>query len=302
LIHFSPTADNILASCAYDNTLKVWDVEAQCEILNNTSHPDFIQSFEWNRNGSMIASTCKDKYIRVYDPRTGGEGTRIEGHQGGKSSRIVWMENHNLLASCGFNKNSVRKVSLYDTRNLGDPISEIELDQSAGVLVPYYDEDTSILFIAGKGDGNIRYYEIVDEAPFIHYLADFRSNTPHKGVGFAPKTACDYMKCEIDLCFRVLRDIVEPVHFIVPRKSDLFQADLFPDTYAGVASLTAVDWKSGKNKDPKMSPLQEAAAAGQKATATTFKAKKSPAELEKELDEAYARIAELEALVAKLKQ
>lgn len=29
--------------------------------------------------------------------------------------------------------------------------------------MPFFDEDTSVLFLAGKGDGNIRYYEIVNE-------------------------------------------------------------------------------------------------------------------------------------------
>lgn len=34
------------------------------------------------------------------------------------------------------------------------------------------------LYLAGKGDGNIRYYEIVDEAPYIHYLNQFLSGHP----------------------------------------------------------------------------------------------------------------------------
>lgn len=34
------------------------------------------------------------------------------------------------------------------------------------------------LYLAGKGDGSIRYYEIVDEAPYIHYLNQFLSGHP----------------------------------------------------------------------------------------------------------------------------
>jgi coronin-1B/1C/6 len=304
MLHWHPVADNILASSGYDNVIKVWDVEAQSEALSFNGHPDFIQSFEWNRKGSQIATTCKDKNIRIYDPRNSGAVATVEGHQGSKSSRIVWMENHNVLAACGFSKTSVRKILLWDPRNLGAAISEVELDQSAGVLMPFYDEDTSVLYVAGKGDGNIRYFEIVDEAPFIHSLDEFRSNTPHKGVCFSPKTAVDYMGCEVALCFRVLRDVVEPVHFVVPRKSELFQTDLFPDTYAGKAALTNAAYLEGKDADPVVLPLQEAAAGVKSASgsAVTFKAKKSPAELEKELAEALARIKELEAEVARLKK
>jgi len=34
-----------------------------------TGHPDTIYSFDWNLDGSLIATTCKDKKIRVINPR-----------------------------------------------------------------------------------------------------------------------------------------------------------------------------------------------------------------------------------------
>lgn len=76
------------------------------------------------------------------------------------------------------------------------------MDSSSGVVTPYFDFDTKIvwcrkrraslllvlnkqpipylsqLYLAGKGDGNIRYYEIVDEAPYIYYLNQFLSGQP----------------------------------------------------------------------------------------------------------------------------
>lgn len=32
-------------------------------------HPDVIFNVNWNRNGSLICTSCKDKSIRVIDPR-----------------------------------------------------------------------------------------------------------------------------------------------------------------------------------------------------------------------------------------
>lgn len=310
ILHFHPTAENVLASIAYDNTVKVWDVEAQSQKYSFDDHPDFIQSFEWNRNGSLIATTCKDKQNRVLDPRKPNSAITFEGHPGAKSSRCMWMDNRNALAFCGFSKNSTRKITLYDTRKLGDsPISEVELDQSAGVLIPYYDEDASMLYVTGKGDGNIRFFEIVDEAPFIHPLSEYRTNTPHKGVGFASKLAVNYMGCEIAFCLRLLRDSIEPVHFLVPRKSgaDLFQSDLYPETFTGEPSMKAADYFAGKDKDPRMGDFVETVNAKNKAPSgggTQFKAKvqKSAAELEKELADAHAKIAQLEAKIAQLQK
>lgn len=34
-----------------------------------------------------------------------------------------------------------------------------------------------------QGDGNIRYFEITTEKPYIQYLMEFRSPAPQKGLG-----------------------------------------------------------------------------------------------------------------------
>ncbi|KAK7242098.1 coronin, actin binding protein [Aureococcus anophagefferens] len=45
-------------------------------------------------------------------------------------------------------------------------VHKVDLDQAAGVIVPYYDCDTKVLYLCGKGDGNIRYYEMSKDKPF----------------------------------------------------------------------------------------------------------------------------------------
>lgn len=42
-----------------------------------------------------------------------------------------------------------------------------------------------------------RYYEIVDEAPYFHFLTEFKSATPQKGMAFLPKRALNVNECEI---------------------------------------------------------------------------------------------------------
>ena len=42
-------------------------------------------------------------------------------------------------------------------------------------------------YIAGKGDGNIRYYEITEEAPYCHFLSQYQSSAPQRGLGWLPK-------------------------------------------------------------------------------------------------------------------
>jgi coronin-1B/1C/6 len=133
------------------------------------------------------------------------------------------------------------------------------------VLMPFYDEDTRMLYLTGKGDGNIRYFEITDEAPYIHALNEHRTNISTKGADMLPKRACNAMRCEVARFLKLTGDSVEPISFIVPRKETSFQEDIFPDTYAGIASQTADAWFGGANANPKkvsMNPAKGGAVSG----------------------------------------
>lgn len=48
-----------------------------------------------------------------------------------------------------------------------------------------------------QGDSSIRYFEITDEAPFVHYLNTFSTKEPQRGMGYMPKRGLDVNKCEI---------------------------------------------------------------------------------------------------------
>jgi hypothetical protein len=166
-------------------------------------------------------------------------------------------------------------------------------------MMTYFDPDTSILFIGGKGDGNLRYLEAVDEAPYLHFLSEFRSSQSQKGLGWMPKRGLNVSKCEIARCFRLTRDAIYPISLCVPRKSEMFQADIYPDTYAGDIMLTADEWFAGGNKQPATASMKPGESAAKASVA--FTAQKGPAELSAELATANKKIAALEKEVAKWK-
>lgn len=47
------------------------------------------------------------------------------------------------------------------------------------------------------------------------------------------------------------------IPFVVPRKSELFQEDLYPDTLADVPAVTGEEWFEGTNADPILVPITE---------------------------------------------
>lgn len=50
----------------------VWNVGTGELVYQLTdAHPDLIYSVSWNKDGSAICTICKDKALRVIDPRRG---------------------------------------------------------------------------------------------------------------------------------------------------------------------------------------------------------------------------------------
>jgi len=71
IIKWHPTAEHILLSASHDNKICIWNLDTgDCE-LEIDCHPDTIFCVDWSYDGSMIATTCKDKKLRIIDPRTG---------------------------------------------------------------------------------------------------------------------------------------------------------------------------------------------------------------------------------------
>ena len=234
---------------------------------------------------------------------------------------------------------------MWDGRSLGGkPLATYELDQAAGVMIPFYDEDTRMLYLTGKvsvardGEcvgmiGSALWLTVADARPsacnappslacratatsaisswwmrspsstfsrstaptcrrrcdvaaviqllsHVHHRAaaqlescrcrHARSLPPLppcviQGADMLPKRSLNVMKCEVARMLKLTGDSVEPLSFIVPRKSEAFQEDIFPDTAAGIPSLTAAEWFSGKTAEPKkvsLDPSRHGAVSG----------------------------------------
>jgi len=244
---FNPIANNILMTTSTDFSVKIWDIEKGIAPISiEAQHADIIQSADWNEIGSIVATTCKDKKFRIIDPRDSKIVQEAEGHQGVKGSRVVFIGNEKLF-TVGFTKTSEREYCYWDMKNLSKPLCRSGIDSSSGVIMPFYDPDTRVLFLAGKGDGNIRYYEFVDEDPYVYFLTEFKSATPQRGVTMLPKRAVNVSECEIVKLLKLGTKTMEPISFQVPRKSEIFQDDIFPDTFSGEYTLTAQEWLDKKN-------------------------------------------------------
>ncbi|XP_013167860.1 PREDICTED: coronin-6 isoform X1 [Papilio xuthus] len=259
LVLWHPTAQNVLLTAGSDNQIAIWNVGTGEVLLSLDCHPDLIYSACWNWTGSKLLTTCRDKKIRIIDPRKGEVEAEAIAHEGSKASRAIFLK-HGLVFTTGFSRMSERQYTLRTPDALGEPIVTVEIDTSNGVMFPLYDPDTNLIYLCGKGDSVIRYFEVTPEPPFVHYINTFQTPDPQRGIGMMPKRGCDVATCEIAKFYRLNNSgLCQVVSMTVPRKSELFQEDLYPDTLSDEASLTADEWLAGEDAEPCTMSLKERA-------------------------------------------
>uniref|UniRef100_A0A673BJA0 Coronin n=1 Tax=Sphaeramia orbicularis TaxID=375764 RepID=A0A673BJA0_9TELE len=279
-IDWCPHDDNILASCSEDCTAMVWQIPDNSltrpisePIVVLEGHSKRVGIVSWHptaRNilltaGSdnlviiwnLVCTTCKDRRLRVCDPRKREVvAERLAPHEGIRPMRAIFTRDGNIFTT-GFTRMSQRELGLWDPTNFEEPIALLELDTSNGVLLPYYDADANMVYLCGKGDSSIRYFEITEEPPYVHYLSTFSSKEPQRGMGFMPKRGVDVTKCEIARLFKLHDKKCEPITMTVPRKSDLFQDDLYPDTAGPEPAMEPEEWLDGRDEDPILISMKE---------------------------------------------
>uniref|UniRef100_A0A1A7WUM8 Coronin n=2 Tax=Iconisemion striatum TaxID=60296 RepID=A0A1A7WUM8_9TELE len=262
LIEWHPTANNILFSTAYDYKVMIWNLDSPEQVMKNpvrtiSHHTDVVLSMSFNTDGSLLATTCRDRKVRLMEPRSGNllqEGN-CKTH---KASKVLILGNMKMLLTSGTSRYNDRQIALWDQDDLSGPLLQENLDGSSGVLFPFYDPDTHMLYLAGKGDGNIRYYEISSEKPYIHFLTEYRSHVPQKGMGVMPKRGLDVSSCEVFRFYKLvtIKSLIEPLSMIVPRRSESYQEDIYPMTAGNRPALTAEEWLKGINKGPLLMSLK----------------------------------------------
>ncbi|XP_062827796.1 coronin-2A isoform X1 [Anolis carolinensis] len=262
LIEWHPTASNILFSTGYDYKIMIWNLDTkesviQAPVQTISFHTDVVLSMSFNTDGSLLATACRDRKIRIIDPR---EGTLLQeaNNKSHRVNKVLFLGNMKKLLSTGTSRWNNRQITLWDQDDLSVPLLEEDVDGSSGLLFPFYDPDTGMFYVLGKGDGNIKYYEISSEKPYLHYLMEYRSPLPQKGIGVMPKRGLNVSSCEIFRFYKLIpvKSLIEPVSMIVPRRSESYQEDIYPMTVGVQPALTAQEWLSGANKGPVLMSLR----------------------------------------------
>ncbi|XP_073998500.1 coronin isoform X2 [Rhodnius prolixus] len=248
-VKWHPLAADLLTTTSYDTTIRLWDLNTMTQAIKLNAY-DQVVAMAWSPCGRYLAAATRGSIVSVYDPRMGadplGQG---KGPGGTRGARLVWAVEGQYIVVTGFDKVSERQIMVLKSDDLSTPLATVGLDVSPAILIPFYDEDSSTLFLTGRGDSTIYTYEVCNEPPYLNPLSHHRCSTLHQGLSFLNKKCCDVSSVEFAKALRLANTTVEPLSFTVPRiKSDLFQDDLFPETkVTWEKTMTSAEWLSGCN-------------------------------------------------------
>ncbi|XP_012503157.1 PREDICTED: coronin-7 [Propithecus coquereli] len=248
VLQFHPATDGILVSAA-GTAAKVWDAAKQQPLAELADHRDLVQSAIWSRDGALVGTACKDKHLRIFDPRAKPQASQsTQAHENSRDSRLAWTDTQEHLVSTGFNQMREREVKLWDTRLFSSALASLTLDTSPGSLVPLLDPDSRLLVLAGKGESQLYCYEVAPQQPALSPVTQCVLESVLRGAALLPRRALAVMGCEVLRILQLSDTAIVPISYHVPRKAVEFHEDLFPDTAGCVPACDSHTWWAGSSQ------------------------------------------------------
>ncbi|GFO43244.1 coronin [Plakobranchus ocellatus] len=231
-IAWCPHNDEIIASASEDCTVKIWQIPSAGIIGENLTEPvaDLavhqrrVTLVVWHPSAlNVLLSTSSDNTVIFWNI--------------GTEEAMLQIEVPDQIFSVSFNPDGSKFACTCKDKKLR------VLDSHTGEIK--------------AGDSIIRFYEITDEAPYVHFLNLYQSKSPQRGIGFMPKRGLNFGSCEIARFYKLHNNgLCEVIPFTVPRKSELFQDDLYPDTASLEPAIYADDFFAGKDALPVLMALK----------------------------------------------
>ncbi len=251
----NPIAENIIAvSGNKDLSIVDLNTASQARKTPNDLFGSDISCISFSENGSLIAASSKDKTLKIIDMRCQQDkfcNVSVQCHAGTKPSNNLWLNNEFIFTS-GHNSSIDREIFLWDIKQMSQPVFKERIDSSIGILSPFYDPDTQLLILAGKGDTMIRLYEFDSNSVKLFGISSVSVGDPFRSSVLMPKQACDLNNNEILRVLKLSDTSIQPISFTVPRKDKrVFHSDLYPPSlHETPPSIDAESWLAGLNGEP----------------------------------------------------
>uniref|UniRef100_A0A1I8AQU8 Coronin n=1 Tax=Steinernema glaseri TaxID=37863 RepID=A0A1I8AQU8_9BILA len=227
---------------------------------------DRVQALDWSEDGHLLAASGdKGRSASIFDPRASTspvhEISRL--HSGlGREGRVLFADGK--LVSSGFTNQRQQEVLVFDVRAGYKQVHQQTFMATTGLLIPLYDPDTKLLFLAGKGTNKLLLTEMTSKNPVVSGVCEHNLPEQLLGASIMSKHQCDVMSGEVQRVFTLTKASIYPIPCIVPRRTYRdFHADLYPDTMGQKPGCSAEQWLTGSNDLPSKVSLNPSASSEQ---------------------------------------
>eukprot|EP01080_Neovahlkampfia_damariscottae_P001215 gene1215-11305_t len=214
-----------------------------------------VDSISFSYLGNELCTSHSDKTFKLFDIRSSTPFiTSCQPHTSSKSFSVEFTKNKKedeFIFTCGFDKlGGGREFTIWDRRKLDKYVSKTQIDSGSSFFKTFFDWDNNLIYLSGKGDREIKFYEIVDKEPYIEYLTEYKSNSPNATLSIFPKSSLNVMKHEISRFLKLTNEnSLELISFNLLRNETIdkyFQEDIFPDTWDEQSSMSSFDYFNNK--------------------------------------------------------
>ncbi|KAI8908919.1 hypothetical protein EDD86DRAFT_206423 [Gorgonomyces haynaldii] len=222
LVQYHPSVRDLVATTSAElgePTVKLWNLKSK-SVLTTIALKEKIVSMQLIGNRVILLDKSN---VSIYS--TDGKLIKSVLAHEGRGVRVLVCGQY--IVTVGFSKGSQRELLLFSPTL--EQLSQLSLDNAPSVLIPYYDPDTNLLVLSGKGESQMHFYEL--DQQFVHLNRHQFPQYPTQAVSFLPKKYCDVNKIEILRGFRLCPNHVETLSVVVPRlKTEFFQDDIYNPT------------------------------------------------------------------------
>lgn len=253
---FHPAADGVLATGTKDGVcildLEKGNVLYTFPIANNGAAASAgTLSLSWSEDGARLAVLGKNSSLTVFDPRIAPKAqldacATIDS----KKPQHVFFVKDKL---CVLAQNSTQKpfVAYYEVGDLSKPSSRLDLALSPGFVMPLYDPDTELLFLAPRGANTVNMFDVSEQktagGPSFTQCPGLTLDSGCRGACLIPKSALETSRNEVQRLLSLTPTAVEQYKITVPRKNVGFNEELYPATRDCSPAMDAAEYATGRD-------------------------------------------------------
>eukprot|EP00792_Barthelona_sp_PAP020_P006639 TRINITY_DN3046_c0_g1_i2.p1 TRINITY_DN3046_c0_g1~~TRINITY_DN3046_c0_g1_i2.p1 ORF type:complete len:543 (+),score=187.59 TRINITY_DN3046_c0_g1_i2:37-1665(+) len=247
-VKFNPAVSDIVA-VHIGNKLVVTSFNPEFEYVVETELDGTVSDLAWNEAGNVIYAVYqfeRSSFIAAWNVL---ENAILGTMETTFSTRNVSVGYVNLLETFAIfgasSKRNRAELIFYNASTL-EQTCKIEVGASEGRPVLLIDQDLAIAYAMVRSSGMIRAYELIPNDPGFYKMNNHSVSFGLYGFDLAPKSSVDHNKNEVDRIYAVADKEVIAVHFYIPRRTDIADPALFPNTFAAVPGASAEEFVAGK--------------------------------------------------------